>query len=98
MTRVVISGATGTLGTAVCAAFLERGDEVVALSRDRERARAVLGDRVEPFEWPRPTQEPPPHEALVGADAVVHLLGEPLDQRGAEPAKAKVRGSRVRGT
>ena len=98
MARVVITGATGTIGRAVCAAWSDRGDEVVALSRDRQRARAVLGDRVEPFAWPRPVQEPPPVEALVGADAVVHLLGEPLDQRWTEQAKTKIRESRVFGT
>ncbi len=98
MTRVVITGATGTIGTAVCGALLERGDEVVALSRDPGRARAMLGDRVQAFAWADPSREPPPLEALAGADAVVHLLGEPLDKRWTEETKAKVRDSRVLGT
>ncbi len=98
MRRVVVTGATGTIGTALCAALLDRGDQVTALSRSAERARAVLGDRVQAFAWPRPTQEPPPPEALAGCDAVVHLLGEPLDQRWTERAKTEIRDSRVRGT
>jgi uncharacterized protein (TIGR01777 family) len=98
MSRVAITGATGTLGRAFCAALLNRGDQVTAISRDAERARAVLGNRVQAFAWARPTQEPPPLEALAGSDAVVHLLGEPLDQRWTERAKAEIRESRVRGT
>jgi uncharacterized protein (TIGR01777 family) len=43
-------------------------------------------------------EEPPPLEALVGADAVIHLLGEPLDQRWTERAKEMIRESRVLGT
>ena len=37
----------------------------------------MLGDQVELRLWPAPEQAPPPAEALEGADAVVHLLGEP---------------------
>jgi len=98
MTRVAITGATGTIGRALCTILLERGDEVVAISREPERARAVLGDGVQAYAWARPTQEPPPIEALAGASAVVHLLGEPLDQRWSERAKTEIRDSRVLGT
>ena len=98
MRRIVITGATGTIGSALCAALLTRGDEVIAVSRNAERARAALGDRVKTFTWALPTQEPPPSEALAGSDAVVHLLGEPLDQRWTEQAKAEIRDSRVLGT
>src|SRR5918912_1134407 len=98
MSRVVITGATGTLGSALCAALLDRGDQVTAISRDAQRARGVLGDRVQAFSWARLTQEPPPLEALSGSDAVVHLLGEPLDQRWTERTKAEIRDSRVLAT
>ena len=45
--RVVITGATGTIGLAVADALRSRGDEVVALTRDPERGRSVLGDGAE---------------------------------------------------
>jgi uncharacterized protein (TIGR01777 family) len=98
MTRVAITGATGTIGTALCATLLARGDQVTAISRGVERARSVLGDRVQHSAWARPTDEPPPLEALGGSDAVVHLLGEPLDQRWTERAKTEIRDSRVLAT
>jgi uncharacterized protein (TIGR01777 family) len=48
--------------------------------------------------WAEPTVAPPPADALAGADAVVHLLGEPIDQRWTAAAKRAIRDSRVLST
>ncbi len=96
--RVLITGATGTLGLALADALRTRGDQVVALSRDPERGQRVLGDGVEVHGWAEPTSEPPPAEALAGVDGVVHLLGEPIAQRWSDDAKQRIRDSRVLGT
>jgi len=96
--RVLITGATGTIGLALADALTARGDQVVALSRDPERGQRVLGDGVEVHPWPDPEGAPPPAEALAGADAVVNLLGEPVAQRWTDTAKQRIRDSRVRGT
>jgi uncharacterized protein (TIGR01777 family) len=96
--RVAVTGATGVLGRALVGALLARGDEVVALSRDSDRARQALGGRVDVYAWPAPTEEPPPEAALAGADAVVHLLGEPLAQRWTPESKQRIQESRVAGT
>jgi uncharacterized protein len=98
MPRVVVTGATGMIGRALVSALLARGEEVVALSRDAERARQALGGGVEPYAWQRPLSEPPPEAALAGADAVVHLLGEPIAQRWTDEAKEAIRESRLRST
>lgn len=45
--RFLITGATGKVGNAVARMLLERGDDVVALVRDPQRARELLGDDVE---------------------------------------------------
>jgi uncharacterized protein (TIGR01777 family) len=96
--NVVITGATGTIGRAVVAALSDRGEHVVALSRDREGGRTALGDRVEVHEWRDPVHEPPPPDALRGAGAVVHLLGARIDQRWTPSAKRAIRDSRVEST
>ncbi len=93
--RVVITGATGLIGRELGGALRARGDEVVALSRDARRGRDALGEGVEVHAWAEPTQAPPPPQALTGADAVVHLLGEPVAQRWSEEAKRRIRDSRV---
>ena len=72
--RVVITGATGFVGSALTEALLSRGDEVVALSRDAEAARAALPGLTAAYRW-SPVNEPAPAEAFTGADAVVNLVG-----------------------
>jgi uncharacterized protein len=96
--RIVVTGATGTIGNAVAAALLARGDEVVALTRDAGRAAGRLPQGAEAREWHDPNAAPPPADALAGAHAVVHLLGEPIDQRWTADAKRRIRDSRVLAT
>lgn len=95
--RVIVTGATGTIGLAVVNALRSRGDQVVALTRDPNRASPELGG-VETHAWPRPKEAPPPQAALTGADAIVHLLGEPVAQRWTKDAQREIRESRVLST
>jgi hypothetical protein len=92
--RVVITGATGTIGAALASALGARGDVVVALSRDADRGHRVLGVNAEVYAWPDPLGTRAPADALRGADAVVHLLGEPVAQRWTEASKRRIRESR----
>jgi uncharacterized protein len=92
--RVAITGATGMIGRALVRELRERGDEVTALSRDA--SRADLG--VETLDWRDPKGEQPPPEALVGRDAVVHLLGETVAQRWSDEARREIRDSRIQST
>jgi uncharacterized protein (TIGR01777 family) len=61
----------------LCAALVERGDAVVALSRSSGRASQVLGARVEIIEGD-PTDAGRWQAALDGCTAVVNLAGEPI--------------------
>jgi uncharacterized protein len=90
--RALVTGATGLIGSTLSDALLARGDEVVGLSRDPDRARAT-NPTVRWFPW-QPTLERPPEEALEGVDAVVNLIGEPINQRWTEEAKARIMESR----
>jgi hypothetical protein len=96
--RVAVTGATGTIGRALVKELLARGDQVVALTRNPDGAREKLGGDVEAAAWAKPTIDPAPADALSGCDAVVHLLGEPVDQRWTDEAKREIRDSRVNGT
>ena len=96
--RVAVTGATGLIGRALASALAQRGDTVVALSREAGRARRLLGADVEIHEWREPTAEPPPAAALDEADAVLHLLGEPVAQRWSPQVKQRIHDSRVLST
>jgi uncharacterized protein (TIGR01777 family) len=96
--QVVVTGATGTIGRALVRELLQGGHGVIALSRDAQRAQTVLGEGVKILAWPDPAGEALPGQALGGADAVVHLLGEPIAQRWTTQAKRRIRDSRVEST
>jgi uncharacterized protein len=82
--RVAVTGATGLIGSALVKELRARGDEVTELSRSTN--------------WPDPKAGPPPADALRGADAVVHLLGEQIAQRWTDDAKREIRDSRILST
>jgi uncharacterized protein len=94
--RVLVTGASGLLGSALCDALLARGDEVVGLTRDPNRARPK-NPTVSWHAW-RPTTERPPEAALDEIDGVVNLIGEEINQRLTDQAKVRIRESRIVGT
>ena len=94
--RVLVTGASGLIGSAVSDALLARGDEVVGLSRDPERARST-NPTVRWHPW-NPATERPPAAAFKHVDAVVNLIGENINQRLTAAAKRRIRDSRVRAT
>ncbi len=93
---MLVSGASGAIGSTVCDALLARGDEVVGLTRDPERARKS-NPTVHWFGW-QPRMERPPAEAFDDLDGVINLVGEPIDQRWTEEAKTAIMESRRTGT
>lgn len=94
--RVLVTGASGLIGSAVCEALLARGDQVVGLTRDPDRARST--NPIASWHAWEPTLERPPAEAFEGVDGVVNLLGERIDQRWSEEAKRKIMETRRTGT
>jgi len=94
--RVLITGASGLIGSALADALLARGDEVVGLTRDPARARSK-NPTVRWHAW-RATAERPPPESLEGVDGVVNLIGEDINQRLTDQAKVRIRESRLTGT
>ena len=98
MKRVVVSGATGFIGRRVVSALVERGDHVLALTRDQARARGVLAAAVELESWD-PRDEGRASELRLDADAVVHLAGEQaVGRRWTASLKDEIVRSRVSST
>jgi uncharacterized protein len=91
--RVLVTGASGLIGSAVCDVLLSRGDEVVGLTRDVEKAKPT-NPAMRWYPWDPATERPPP-ESLEEVDAVINLVGEEINQRLTEKAKQRIRESRV---
>ncbi len=90
--KVLVTGATGLIGSALCDALLDRDDDVVGLTRDPGKAR-LAKPGVEWHAW-EPTLERPPAEAFEGVDGVVNLIGEKINQRWTAEAKRRIMESR----
>jgi uncharacterized protein (TIGR01777 family) len=86
MARILISGASGLIGSALIKAFESRGDEVVRLVRRQPQSSNEL-------EWD-PMREIPP-QLVSGSDVVIHLSGENVAGRWTEAKKRRIRDSRV---
>jgi uncharacterized protein len=84
------------IGSALCDALLARGDEVIGVTRDPERAKPK-NPTVRWHAW-QPTTERPPPEAVEQVDGVVNLIGEEINQRLTDQAKVRIRESRLIGT
>jgi len=94
--RVLVSGASGFIGSALCDALLARGDTVIGLSRDPQRARGT-NPSVTWHAW-EPTLERPPAAAFENVDGVVNLEGEKINQRWNDDVKRRIMESRRTGT
>ncbi|MDQ3339751.1 MAG: TIGR01777 family oxidoreductase [Myxococcota bacterium] len=95
--KLIVTGATGFVGSALVRALLARGDAVTVLSRDGERAKQQLGDVLgvtanleAPGGWA---------SELANAHAVVHLAGESVAAKRWDARQKQVlRDSRVETT
>jgi uncharacterized protein (TIGR01777 family) len=86
--RILISGASGLIGSALRLTLTQHGDEAAALVRHSPRAGEV--------QW-TPGQPLDPQK-LFEFDAVVHLAGKTIAGRWSKKFKHEVRESRVQGT
>jgi uncharacterized protein (TIGR01777 family) len=94
--KVLVTGGSGMIGAALCNALIDRGYAVTGLSRNPEAA-AKAQPSVEWHGW-EPTRERPPAAAIEGADAVINLAGEPINQRWNEAVKERIAQSRIKAT
>ncbi len=94
--KVALTGASGFVGRPLVQGLLEAGHSVHILVRNVEQALAQLpaGVTGAAFQAGAPVTA----EALGGAEAVVHLAGEPVNQRWTHEGKRRIRDSRVEGT
>ena len=88
--RILISGASGLVGTALVAAFQQAGDEVLSLQRSSSQAQTP---------WWNPSAGKVELGPIGVLDAVIHLAGNSIaDGRWTKTQKELIVNSRVDGT
>ncbi|MBI4442191.1 MAG: TIGR01777 family protein [Acidobacteria bacterium] len=89
--KIVITGSSGLIGTALIASLNETGHRVTRLVRSQPRAQAGEAH------WD-PAAGELDATALEGQDAIVNLAGETIAERWTAANKARIRDSRIQGT
>jgi uncharacterized protein len=89
--NILVTGASGLIGTALVSSLASSGHEVTRLVRGQPTSEGKTA-RWDPMAG---TIEA---GAIEGVDAVVHLAGENIAERWTSAKKAKIRDSRVKGT
>ncbi len=89
--KIVVSGSTGLIGSALVQRLRQRGDEVISLVRRRVAAGETA------IAWD-PDRGSIDRAGLEGAGAVIHLAGENVFGRWSAAKKNRIRDSRVLGT
>ena len=90
--RILVSGASGPIGSALLPALRSGGAEIVRLTRNATSSPG--GEKNIPWD----TAQPISPELVSGFDAVIHLAGEGIVGRWTDEKKRKIRDSRVQGT
>lgn len=92
--KITLTGGSGFIGRRLMKTLAASGHTVHVLSR---HAGTNLPPGVKLSVWDALKGEPPT-DALDGADAIIHLAGEPVAQKWNKAAKLRIRDSRVGGT
>ena len=89
ISRILVSGVSGPIGSALLPSLKTRGYDVTRLIRGTSAAEGQIG-------WDPAMPISP--DMVSGYDAVIHLAGESIVGRWTKTKKIKIRGSRVAGT
>ena len=97
--KILMTGATGFVGTRLGKKLLDAGHELHILTRNKEKVPDVYkNSSVTIFEW-ADTSTLPPKECISGINGVINLMGENIAaKRWSSEQKTKLHNSRVEST
>lgn len=88
---IAICGGSGFVGAALVKHLAGKGTKIIIVTRKIPEPTQQLRD-VEYLTWQQWTEQP---DKMEGAEAIVNLAGESIDQRWSESAKARILQSRL---
>lgn len=94
MARVLVSGVSGPIGTALLPTLRSSGAQIARLVRPGSAVAGLSDEEQIPWDPTRPISP----AAVTGFDAVIHLAGESIVGRWTPAKKLKIRESRSLGT
>ncbi|MDZ7764087.1 MAG: NAD-dependent epimerase/dehydratase family protein [Melioribacteraceae bacterium] len=95
---MIITGATGLIGSTITNKLIDKGDEVIVFSRSPNKAKEKLAGAFNYVKWHYDSLGDWTNE-IDGTDVIIHLAGENImSKRWNEAHKKKVLESRVNGT
>lgn len=92
---VALTGGTGLIGKALVRALTQRGDKVLLLVRNPEKAKSELPNLAGYYAWDAMSESGEWTNALASADAVIHLAGTPVAARWNDDYKKDIYDSRI---
>lgn len=93
--NIVVTGGTGFIGRALCAALSHGGHRMIVLTRNSRSASNIFESNILPVEW-NGRDTGPLEQALEGADAVINLAGASIaEARWTHARKRLLTDSRV---
>jgi uncharacterized protein (TIGR01777 family) len=94
--KILMTGATGFVGTELVKRFLSQGHTVHILTRDVSQSESLFNNpNVKCFSW-KDYKVSPPEDSFIGVNGVIHLMGENIAaKRWSAHQKEILRSSRV---
>lgn len=93
--KILITGATGLVGSRLVEKLLDKNHSVVVLSRSEDSAKARFGQKVQVIAKDL-SQQKLPKEQIQDVEAVIHLMGENIaGGRWTKAQKEKIYSSRI---
>ncbi|GCA77465.1 epimerase family protein [Microcystis aeruginosa NIES-2520] len=99
--KIAITGATGFVGSRLVVKLYDRGDDILILTRNPDKARRIYPKSIYPKIEIIPyiaTESGDWQKEICGCDAVINLAGEPISERWTGEAKRAIVASREIGT
>lgn len=92
--KIIITGATGLIGSHLSLVLLEKGYEIIVFTREKQKGKSIISNSIEYIEWNYNKPEYW-HDKFNNVYGVIHLAGASLaGKRFTESYKQKVMNSR----